>query len=303
MLEKYYRSIDSEIEPSWELINNTKSKMYVELNKKNSKVSIKKNRYVLIGASLTLLLFLSLIAPQLGNNTMDDSIQLTKSTDGVSAYYIDKSPTVENTTIERPQMSEEELINGELIFKGKIKDIQYVQVDFEKSITYIAVFSIKVSNTYKGELRQGDTIKVMSQRTYTNVQETGRIAIDWVLSQAQTGMNGIFIVDSLDEESYIEKGTERLYLQDISPYVFQLAGECSAFLEVSDHVIYDPSFKSLSEDVTPEDVSLERVEQYILSMLRRLNLSRLKSRDSVASNKACPRRLYTVRLNSLSAYV
>lgn len=42
MLEKYYRSIDSEIEPSWELINNTKSKMYVELNKKNSKVSIKK---------------------------------------------------------------------------------------------------------------------------------------------------------------------------------------------------------------------------------------------------------------------
>ena len=266
MLEKYYRSLDSKIEPSQGLINNTKSKMYAELNKKVSKASIKNTRYTILAASFVLVLLLSLIISQFTNHARDHSIQLTKSTEGVSAYYIDKSPTIIVSTIGRPQMSEEELINGELVFKGKIKDIQYIRVDFEKSSTYLAVFSIKINNVYKGELRQGDTIKVMSQRTYTGVEDTGKIAMDRILSQAQAGMNGIFIIRSIEEEAYIEKDTERLYLQDISPYIFQLAGECSAFLEGSEQVIYDKSFKSLSEDA-----SLEQVEQYIISMLQSID--------------------------------
>ena len=90
--------------------------------------------------------------------------------------------------------------------------------------------------------------------------------MDRILSQAQAGMNGIFIIRSIEEEAYIEKDTERLYLQDISPYIFQLAGECSAFLEGSEQVIYDKSFKSLSEDA-----SLEQVEQYIISMLQSID--------------------------------
>ncbi len=266
MLEKYYRSLDSKIEPSQGLINNTKTKMYAELNKKVSKTAIKSYRYAMTVASVALVLLLSLTISHFANNARDNSIQLIKSTEGVSAYYIDKSPTVVISTIGRPQMSEEELINGELVFKGNIKDIQYIQVVFEKSSTYLAVFSIKVNNIYKGELRQGDTIKVMSQRTYSGVEDKGTIAMDEILSQAQTGMNGIFIIRSVDEEAYIENGTERLYLQDISPYIFQLAGECSTFLEGSEQVIYDKSFKSLSEDA-----SLEQVEQYILSMLQSID--------------------------------
>ena len=240
--------------------------MYAELNKKASKASVKINRYAMTAASFALMLLLVLIISRFVNNARDNSIQLTKSTEGVAAYYIDKTPTVVISTIGRPQMSEEELINGELVFRGSIKGIQYIQVDFEKSSTYLAVFSIKVNNTYKGELRQGDTIKVMSQRTYSGVEDIGRIAMDGILSQARAGMNGIFIIHSIDEEAYIEKGTERLYLQDISPYIFQLAGECSAFLEGSKQVIYDKSFKSLSEDAT-----LEQVEQYILSMLQSID--------------------------------
>lgn len=266
MLEEHYRSLYSKIEPSQELINNTKSRMYAELNKKASKVSAKSTRYAaIIAVSFALVLLISLTISQLTNNTRDNSIQLIRSTDGVSVYYIDKPPTIEISTIGRPQMSEEELINGELVFKGNIKDIQYVHVDFEKSSTYLAIFTIKVDTVYQGELRQRETIKVMSQRTYTGVEETGKIAMDEILSQAKAGMNGIFIIRSIDEESYIEEGTERLYLQDLSPYTFQLAGECSAFLEGSEEVIYDKSFKSLSEDAT-----FEQVEQYIISMLQRI---------------------------------
>jgi len=266
MFENYYRSLNSKIEPDQELINATKSKMYAELNKKITKVSCKNNRLVLIAASFALVLILSLTIPRLFGDTKDISNQLIKSTDGISAYYIDKPSIIVNTSIERPQMTEEELINGELVFKGNIKDIQYIRVDFEKSSTYLVVFSIEVNNIYKGELSQGDTIKVMSQRTFTGVKETGKIAMDGILSQAQTGMNGIFIVRTIDEESYIEKGAERLYLQDISPYAFQLAGECSAFLEGSEQVIYDKSFRSLSEDA-----SFEQVERYILSTLQHID--------------------------------
>jgi len=159
MLEKHYRSLNSKIEPSQELINNTKSIMYAELNKKVSKMSIKNNRYAaMIAVSFALVLLISLTISQLTNNTRDNSIQLIKSMDSVTAYYVDKPPTIKISTIGRPQMSEEELINGELVFKGNIKDIQYVHVDFEKSSTYLAVFSIKVNNVYKGELRQRDTI-------------------------------------------------------------------------------------------------------------------------------------------------
>lgn len=262
MFENQYKSYNSRIEPGMELINRTKYKMYEVLNKSVSIKAGKYLRYGIIAVSMAIVLILITAIPRLLDNTSEFSIKLAKSSDGISASYVDK-PVVISTSIERPYMSEETLINCELVFRGSIEDIKYVEIKYKNSVTYLALFSIKTHNVYKGYIKPEDTIKVISQRTYKNVEAAGRIAMDSVLSQAQAGMEGIFIARSVNEDSYMEIDDKRLFLQDIAPYAFQLAGECSAFLKGPDGLIFDKSFESLADNA-----SLDQAEEYVLSFFK-----------------------------------
>lgn len=71
MLDKYYSSLNSKIEPSEDLIMQTKSKMYLELNKKSTSVPKIKYKLGIIAACFTLIigvLFTPLLKSKLTEN-------------------------------------------------------------------------------------------------------------------------------------------------------------------------------------------------------------------------------------------
>ncbi|HHX56287.1 MAG TPA: hypothetical protein GX705_08060 [Clostridiales bacterium] len=186
---------------------------------------------------------------------------LPNSTGNVSVSYVDKFPSVSKLS-DLVWLTEDEIINEEEadIFKGQIKNIKNIEMDFDGMTEYRSIAKIKVDKVYRGEVREGDTVSILLPcpiNTDVWVEDTG------VVSAMREGLTGIFMPIKYNEDSYIEMNKAKIHLKDLTEYGF-FDGERYAFIEASDELIFARwAFESIKDAN-----SLEEIEQYILKTIR-----------------------------------
>ncbi|MBE5812715.1 MAG: hypothetical protein E7314_03585 [Clostridiales bacterium] len=78
MFEKVYKKVDSKVQPSLELINETKQKMYKEINNSNKIVHMNFYKYATIAACL--IIFIGVLAPNMSKDlVVNESFDINES--------------------------------------------------------------------------------------------------------------------------------------------------------------------------------------------------------------------------------
>ncbi len=194
---------------------------------------------------------------------ISSTIELPNSTGNVKVQYVKNTPDVriQNDLV---QLTEDELFHkyNTSIFKGEVKDIQNIKIDFGSGNKhYQAIASIKVDEVYRGNEKTGDIVRVLLPCPVNSdiwVEDTG------VVSQVRVGTVGIFMPKKYDDNDYWEESGSRLILKDISGYGF-MDGERFAFLQTKNGIIYaDWAYPSVSEVST-----LDELKGYVLKMIER----------------------------------
>ncbi|MGL4374197.1 MAG: hypothetical protein ACRCS6_10460, partial [Turicibacter sp.] len=123
--------------------------------KKN--ISVRWIRLVPVAACLVLFLGLGFVGAK-----ADRDIELKQSSGNVSAKYIKEAPSI-RTLADLMWLTEEELFSRfeTVIFKGIIKDIRNIVVDFNGAKEYFAIAQISVNQIYRGNLEIGNTVSVL----------------------------------------------------------------------------------------------------------------------------------------------
>ena len=151
----------------------------------------------------------------------------------------------------------------QVIFKGTIKEIKNIVVDFNGEKEYRAIAQIEVGKVYRGTCSEGDTVSVMLPcpiSGWIHVTDTSTV------SEMKAGVTGIFMPMVLDDESalWMENGAS-LDKRDLADYDF-VDGERYAFLETDSGLVFSRwAYASIADATT-----LDEVEEYIEKMLERL---------------------------------
>ncbi len=168
-------------------------------------------------------------------------------------------------------LTEEELFTkfDTVIFKGTIKEIKNIVVDFNGEKEYRAIAQIGVGKVYRGTCSEGDTVSVMLPcpiSGWIHVTDTSTV------SEMKAGVTGIFMPMVLDDESalWMENGAS-LDKRDLADYDF-VDGERYAFLETDSGLVFSRwAYASIADATT-----LDEVEEYIEKMLERLYGHKIK---------------------------
>jgi len=257
MNEKKYKQAMDHIKTSSNFNERTKKLLSNNTVKKEKYQKIIKFRYGygILVACLLLVFFI----PMAFNNSQ---IELTNSTGNVKVKYVNRFPNISSSN-NLVWLSEEEIFNerNTSIFKGEILDIKNIKIDMGGRYKhYRSIVSIKLIESYRGNERVGDVIKILMP---------GPINMDiWVedtevVSSMRVGDKGIFMPIKYDETHIYRENDSTLYLTDISEYGF-MDGERYAFIEKENEIIYAKwAFESISKPM-----SLEDIEEYILDMIK-----------------------------------
>lgn len=194
-----------------------------------------------------------------GNN---NSLELSRSSAGITASYVQEAPDYTFPMMKLREMTEEELFYSDQtdIFSGTVKSTRNVAVLMGEQKNYYAIVEIAVDQVFRGPCASGDIATIVlnhpidmegMDREDTNV--TGSI---------REGMKGIFMPLQCDESNFVEIDGETFYWSDLADYKF-LDGERYAFLETDDGLVFDrQAYKSIENAATLEDVEI-----YIHTML------------------------------------
>jgi len=194
-------------------------------------------------------------------------INLANSTGNIRAKYVNRVPLLKAKKESKYSIavmpSEYEIFNEHniSIFKGTVKDIKNIKLEFGNSNEYYqAVVTIKIDEVYRGSNKTGSIVKVLlpcSIDTNNWVEDTD------VVSKMKVGTIGIFMPTKYDGTEYKEENGAKLYWKDISNYGFR-DGISYAFLKTPKGIIYDEFiYKSLNKISTLNDV-----KEYVLKMMK-----------------------------------
>ena len=190
-----------------------------------------------------------------------NSLVLQYSSKNIHVYYTNQTPkSTSNANL--IYLTEDELFNKDnpLLFRGKVENIKNLEISFNGVKEYNAIATILVSNVYRGDIKNGDEIKILLPCPIN-----GSISIEdtTVVASMKEGMTGIFMPVQYDRTStWVENG-ETLTLLDIAGYGLQ-DGMRYAFLDMGEKLIFDkasyPSFKNAK--------TLDDIEQYIKKLIK-----------------------------------
>jgi len=219
--------------------------------KKNTRevIPMKKTIKWLAPAAACLILVIVLIATPL---LRGGEIALSHSSGNVKVRYTNNPPNLQMRGDLVP-LTEEEIFGewASVIFRGTVKEIRNIVIDFNGDKDYRAIAKITVAEVYHGNITKDDVISILLPCPITSgiwVEDTD------VISQLTVGMRGIFMPRKYAEDDYWEQNGAKLDLCDIAEYGFG-DGERFAFLEAENGLVYASwAYPSLSINATVEDV-------------------------------------------------
>jgi hypothetical protein len=229
-----------------------------ETQKRKAEKNMKKS-YWKIFAPVAACAVMALVLIPRGN---DDSLTLSRSSDGIRASYVQESPDVASPSIKLVEMTEEELFNNDKtdIFSGTVKDIRNIEILMGGEQNYYTVVEIDVDKVFRGSCVSGDVATILLDYPL-NMEGMEREDTN-VTSNMTEGMKGIFMPIKYDESAFLEVDGEKLYWTDLADFSFP-DGERYAFLETEDGLIFDRYAYASTQNAE----SLEAIEEYVKMML------------------------------------
>lgn len=213
-------------------------------------------RWVASAACLALIIAVAVsIVDQVQNQ-----IKLSDNSSNVTVRYTSK-PFFMQSSSSLIFLTEEELFThcDTVIFKGRISNLNNIELNFNGDKNYRAIAEIEVEMVYRGSCNVGDTVSVLLP---CPIMEGFWVEDTDTVSSMQAGMTGIFMPMIYDDTSIQEQNGARLALKDIADYGFA-DGVRYAFLETENGLVFSrSSYESISDATT-----LDEIENYILNMI------------------------------------
>lgn len=185
-------------------------------------------------------------------------IPLSGESVGVSARYIDAAPGV-SSSASLIYLTEEELFTyfDTAIFRGTIKEIRNIELDFNGDRAYRAIAEIEIERVYRGPCAEGETVKVLLP---CPIEQGLWVEDTEVVSAMREGMRGIFMPVIYDRENSLwEQNGAVLIQKDIADYGFA-DGVRYAFLETDKGLVFAREcYETIADAQT-----LDEVEEYII---------------------------------------
>lgn len=115
--------------------------------------------------------------------------------------------------------SEEEMFAKDeiAVFRGRVGDLTYVTVDFDIYKVYWTVAEISVDKVYKGDISEGDVIKMLIH-CQVGVENPMWVEDNDTIVLLRSGMEGIFMPRVYDDDSKYETNGFVLMLRDVADY-------------------------------------------------------------------------------------
>lgn len=226
------------------------------------KKSGKKRRWIR-WASAAACLALTVVAAASIADRAQNRIELSDNSSNVTARYTTDTPFFIQSSNLLIFLTEEELFThfDTAIFKGKVLELNNIELNFNGDKSYRAIAEIEVEKVYRGPCNTGDTVSVLLPCPIMKdfwVEDTGTV------SSMRVGMTGIFMPMVYDDTSTWGQNGAILALKDIADYGFA-DGVRYAFLETANGLVFSRnSYKSISSATT-----LDEIENYILNMINR----------------------------------
>lgn len=223
------------------------------------KKSGKKQVYIRWAASAACIAFILVVAASVADQAQNQ-IKLSDNSRNVTARYT-RSPIFMQSSSSLIFLTEEELFThfDTAIFKGRIRRLNNIELNFNGDKNYRAIAEIEVETVYRGSCNIGDTVSVLLP---CPIMEGFWVEDTDIISSIQVGMTGIFMPMIYDDTSIREQNGARLALKDVADYGFA-DGVRYAFLETEDGLVFSrSSYESISGATT-----LDEIEKYILNMI------------------------------------
>ncbi len=245
---------------------------------KRSEPAKKRNIWVKVGASAACVaLAVAISVPFFGGK--GERIPLPNTTDDIKVYEMNRLPS------KMPSIAcsyaynytPEEMFAQETdVYKGEIVDCDTLRIDFGGVTEYRSVVEIKVECVYRGEISEGETIRLLLPLGFYFSENPVYSSVTKVVEKMEVGMKGIYMTFSYGESSYAIFNGELLMLRDIADCGMG-DGERWCFLDTGNGVAMgdmwndeDGPFGVLpyEQDGVYENTTLDDVESYVLRMLK-----------------------------------
>ena len=222
-------------------------------------VNQKRRRGVILGGGLLAVaaLFFSFITA----DVWKEELALSNSSKSMAVYYVDESD-VDREAIQASlvSMTEEELFTkwNPLVIKGEVQKIDHIELDFNGQSVYQSLVTLHVTDVYRGDVNSGEDIIIRAPYIGSGVYQTDT----GVVSQAQVGVEGIFMPIRYDETFKWEQNGATLQVRDVSEYGFP-DGERYLFLDTADGLVFmRDAYPSLTEAQSLNDVEVFMRERF-----------------------------------------
>ena len=151
---------------------------------------------------------------------------------GIAITYIDE---FEKTTISPTPLTSDEIFNSysNTIVRGTIETVRNIEIDYGKGeAAQKALAAIKITKVISGEAEPDSTVTVLLPSCVDNASANDSST---VISHFKSGIEGIFLLNKVTEDSCSEMNGKTFYYDDICDYF--MFGEDQFAIIVSDGTI------------------------------------------------------------------
>ena len=195
-----------------------------------------------------------------GNN---NTIELKKSDGGIEVSYVDGNYKNESKS-NLAEIKQDKIWNDDkyCIVEGTVEKANNIEIRIDDKKMYNAIIEIKVESDikghkfYKGKIKEGSTISVLSG--CATMKEEIYQEDSYINSQIEEGDRGIFIIHKYGIDDTLELNQKILYLSELADYGFEDA-ERFAFIEKNGNILFSSNFYKDLKD----NAKLDEVKSYI----------------------------------------
>ncbi len=228
---------------------------FIKTSKNNKNIFLRRKVPVLALAACFVLAILMI------PSIMQKEIKLNQSSSNVKVRYINHAPKDFVACSLTYRLTEKQIFEdySDVIFQGKVQDIQNISISFGYAKYYRAIATIQVEDIIRGNLQKGDIIRILMP---CSIDEDVLVEDTRVISTLRKGSEGIFMPTEYDDTSIWSENGGTLYLKDICDYGFS-DGERYAFVETEQGLVYS----EWTFYIQPKPTSLKDIKDYIQSFL------------------------------------
>ena len=183
-----------------------------------------------------------------------EMIPLSDNSSHMSVAYIEEDDfDVGVSSANLAELSEDELFSkwNPAVVRGIVKQIDYIELDFNGQEEYQSIVTIDVTDVYRGDVKPNQTIRVL---TVAGVGSNVLQSDADVISELRLGMEGIFMPRRHDASHIWSQNGATLQMMDVSEYGFP-DGERYLFLNTEQGLVFNrDAYPSLRDAKTLNDV-------------------------------------------------